>query len=192
MLPDFPMIKKSIEKDFNAYVVDSIHDKDPLLGQIKLVTIHEGDRSVVVQDNDHVVDDPFQEFESTLKVETIDIIENGVEAYYRAASSLIREMQERQSKLLFQRVDESTQRTGNVIDGKGRDLIDTYLEAIEKTQIEFDSNGNPTQIVVVGPENEAKLRELYSDQTFQIQYKHLMKKKWEEWCDRENNRKLVD
>ncbi len=192
MLPDFPVVKKAQADNYNAYLERSIRGGDPFLKQIRHKKIHEGDRSVIEHGDGYVVDDPFQEFEATLEVKIQDVIEKGVEVFYEAAAALIEEMQEKQAKLIFQRIDESTQRTGNVVDGKGQDLAASFLEALERVQVEFDSDGNPELQVVVHPNMRDKMLKLMSDSTLRIQYEQLLSKKREEWRDRENNRKLVD
>jgi hypothetical protein len=192
MLPDFPQIKQVIATEFQEYLESSIRVGDPVLSQIRHKPIHEGDVSVIQHTNGMVVEDPYEELSAGLVVSTRDVIEKGVEAFYEAATPMIEEMVSKQAKLMFDRIDESTRRSGNIIDGKNRELAETFLEAVEALQIEFDNDGKPEFQLVVNPIMEERMQQLLNDRSTKTKYEQILEKKREEWRDRENNRKLVD
>ena len=71
------------------------------------------------------------------------------------------------------------------------------LEAIERMPIEFDDKGNPKlPTITMNPAQmeriKDKLTEWESDSVLRDRYEAIMRKKREEWLDRESNRKLVD
>ena len=50
----------------------------------------------------------------------------------------------KQSQQIFKKMDEATQKTGNILDVKSQPLSpDLVLEALKKVSIDFDEAGNP-------------------------------------------------
>lgn len=199
MLPDFPELKQRLiglaEFDFHQRV-----RQDGLLGAIKAVPYFEGNRFRAKD-----VDGFEQTTEPTvtaipISFERAAIIERGIGAF---AESLVAgaELQKQKMWELFRaRMDEITERTGNRVDAGGQPFSgEMFLKLLETTEIEFDDDGKPdlsSRVFVVHPDMaeplQQKLKEMESDSDFQAKYGELMRRKWEEWRDRESNRKLVD
>lgn len=57
--------------------------------------------------------------------------------------SLIMALQVQQKSHVLEVISETSDATGNNIDGKDRNLWDVYIEALEKVEFGFDHNGKP-------------------------------------------------
>jgi hypothetical protein len=107
-------------------------------------------------------------------------------------------MKKQQAQLFFTKIEEATEKTGNIVDGKGKPFSpEFFLEALDKILIEFDDQGQPyLPTMFVSPELgnriKDKLPEWESDPNHKKQFDELINKKRAEWNDRESHRKLVD
>ena len=197
MLPDFPRIKDKWAKTFIKYVKANV-TRASLLSQIKTVPHFEGNR-MSTQYSDGEVDRPnYERLSSALSVKDDDLIKMGPEAFKDGLDRTAAELREQQSKLIFERMNEITQKTGNAVDAKGQPLShDLLLQTLEKMQIDFDEDGQPLMpTLVVSPgqyeEFKKKIVEWEKDPKCQENYNKLIESKRKEWDDRESNRKLVD
>ena len=127
-----------------------------------------------------------------------EIVTKGPIAYFDRLPQVAHELLDAQKRDLFRVLDETTQESGNVFDAEGKPFYpELLLEAIERIPIEFDDEGNPKlPTIIVNPAQmerfKEKLTEWESDPVLRDRYVAIMRKKKEEWLDRENNRKLVD
>jgi hypothetical protein len=197
MLPDYPILKKEIKKRFEKYV----HNKsraDSLLSSIPIIHINEGNKLVYHTVDGEKKESTFSEFKSEFKVHNEQIIEKGVEGFVNVAEKIGSELQKQVGSKVFSDLDNITQQTGNVVDGKGKEISpQLILDALEKMDISFDDSGNPNMpTMFVSPEMGKKIQEKIPlwerDEEYQKKRDALITKKRVEWNDRESNRKLVD
>ena len=71
------------------------------------------------------------------------------------------------------------------------------METIEKISLDFDDQGRPKHLHVVGggellEQYSRCINEIEADPNLASQFRELMARKWEEYRDRESHRKLVD
>ncbi|MFA6461968.1 MAG: hypothetical protein WCV90_06920 [Candidatus Woesearchaeota archaeon] len=197
MLPDFPVLKSEIKKRFNEYIRLK-SNADPLLSAITKIHILEGDKLVYYTIEGIKKETTFDEFKSKFSVHNQEIIDNGVNGFISAANEVSSDIQSQLGRKIFSTFDKITEETGNRVDAKGKELSsDVFLEALEKMEIDFDDNGNPCMpTMFVSPELGKKIQENLpiweKDLEHKKKFEDLMKKKKEEWNDRESNRTLVD
>ena len=197
MLPDFPRIKQKWAKVFIKYVKDNV-TRASFLSKIKTVPHFEGNR-MSTHYSDGEVDRPsYERLSSALSVKDDDLIKMGPQAFIDGLNRTTEELREQQSKLVFERMNEVTQKTGNTVDAKGQPLShDLLLQTLEKMEIDFDGEGQPLMpTLVVSPtqyeEFKKKIVEWEKDPKCQDNFNKLMESKRKAWNDRESNRKLVD
>ena len=149
--------------------------------------------------SDGEVDRPnYERLSSALSVKDDDLIKMGPQAFKDDLNRTAEELREQQSKLVFERMNEVTQKTGNTVDAKGQPLShDLLLQTLKKMEIDFDDEGQPIMpTLVVSPTRYEKFKkkivEWEKDPKCQDNFNKLIESKRKEWHDRESNRKLVD
>lgn len=197
MLPDFPKIKKKHVEAINKYLKDLIH-QDPLFSEIREEHHFEGNRMSYKTVDGEPDETEYQAASSEFMVKREDVIAKGAMAYIENIKGLAEEMNRQKAKYFFDKMKEVTEKTGNIVDGKGQPMnFDLFLESIKKVWIEFDDGGNPIlPTMVVSPELEAKLSKLLPEweknPEYKKAYEEVIELKRKEWNDRESHRKLVD
>jgi hypothetical protein len=127
-----------------------------------------------------------------------DVIAKGAMVYVENIRNAAEEMKKQKAQYLFEKIKEVTDKTGNVVNGKGHPFsFELFVESMKKIWIEFDEKGNPHMpTMVVPPEIGEKLRVLLPEWEKNLEYKKIMEEiieaKRNEWNDRESHRKLVD
>lgn len=120
-----------------------------------------------------------------------------IQQVFEALEVAAQDMARQSETMLFQKLDESTRESGNVLDAGGRPFEPAMLlEALEKMWIDFDENGKPEMpTIVLHPDLfssiKDRLPEWESDLEFIAKRREIMGRKKEEWRDRESHRKLV-
>jgi hypothetical protein len=196
MLPDYPEIKKYLRREF---ILSLEKDrKDPLLSTIPVHVIHEGNIFSTTSVDGFSQEGAYKEIAAKWEVSREEMMTQGPEAYFSSAEKVAKELDKQKAKQLIEKIEEATQRTGNIVDAKSKPLSpDLILSALDKIAIDFDELGNPVfPYLVVSPEQFEKIKadipKWESDPITNVRYKLIIDKKRQEWIDRENNRKLVD
>jgi hypothetical protein len=197
MLPDYPRLKKKLNDKMAGMVRDDM-DKDPFLSAFPKHEAHEGNSMTTnsIEGFSSTTDYPetASHFELTFK-ETIEL---GPEAIFAQRLKLSKEMIEKLTKLIIERLEEVPHTTGTVVDARKVDpSSNPLLDMLEKIEIDFDKNGNPKMpTIMLPPETLALLKEKSkawaNNPDMKKREKELIERKREQWLDRENSRKLVD
>ncbi len=194
MLPDFPKIKQRVNELLTRYLQTLVR-ANPLLSKIKEQPVFEGDR---LASNVRTGESVFEQISAQAPVKRKDIIEKGLKVYFKNIRLMADQLIEQKTKLLLTKIDQSTQETGNIVDLKGKPLTpERFLEFLEKIWIDFDDKCRPRiPTLVVSPEIGVQLKQKFAEweknPVHRQNFEKLMKRKREEWNDRESNRKLVD
>ena len=197
MLPDYPSIKKKIQKKFVEAIKREIQ-KDPLLSQMGIHHIHEGDILTSSSIDGYSERVSYRVMSAKLELTKEEIIKKGPNAFFSNVDVIAEEMAKQQSRLLFEKMEEVTKRTGQIVDAKSKPLSpQLILEALEKIAIDFDDYGNPIfPALVLSPKQFEKIKDEIpkweSNPELRKKHRELIEKKRREWIDRENRRKLVD
>jgi hypothetical protein len=102
-----------------------------------------------------------------------------------------------QIESFFEMMHQTTEKTGNVVDAGGKPFSpELMLEALEKIEIDFNSDGSPRMpTMALGEAQRAKLLESANDSEsmaiFEMRRDKIIDRKREEWRAREANRILV-
>jgi hypothetical protein len=193
MLPDFPKVKRKYIEAIDRYPRVLIQ-QDPLFLGIREEHHFEGNRMLYGTMDGDINQGDYKVAKSESVIKREDIISKGVEAYLEQIRNAAEEMKRQKAETMFSKIREVTDRTGNVVNAKGRPLdFELYLEVLKKMWIDFDEDGKailPT--LVVSPEQGDKLQTLMPEWLNNPKFKETMEMKRKEWNDRESNRKLVD
>ena len=197
MLPDFPKIKKKHVETINKLLKEAIQ-QDPLFSGIREEHHFEGSRMSYKTVDGEADETDYQVASSEFVVKREDVIAKGAMAYVENIRGAAEEMKKQKARYLFDKMKEVTDKTGNVVDGKGRPFsFELFVESIRKIWIEFDENGNPHMpTMIVSPEIAEKLRVLLPEWDKNPENKKIIDEiiegKRKEWNDRESHRELVD
>ena len=197
MLPDYQKVKGKISKKFNRIVTEKVRG-NPLLAQFPVFYVHEGETFKVKTSDGYEDNTSFKVIQSAFNIKNEELIEKGPIAIISQADQVSKELIDKESKTWFSKMDEVTEKTGNVIDGHGKALSpDLILNALEKVQFDFDESGKPKMpTLFISPDVYERIREdipkWEADVNYRNKYLKIIEKKWREWIARESNRKLVD
>ena len=197
MLPDFPTVKKKIENDFNKKIREKMNN-DLVLSQIGRKRVHEGNIHTSSSMDGYTESSEYKYISSGFSISTDEIIEKGVDAFISQIDKISEELIKQQLQLLFKKMDEITERTGNIVNAKGKNISpEVILEALDKVQFDFDEFGNPLYpSLVLHPNDMEKIKDEIPkwdiDPIWKKCLELLVEKKRREYHDRESHRKLVD
>ena len=196
MLPDFPTVKKKIGDDFNKKIREKINT-EPFLSQRGRKRVHEGNILTSSSVDGYTESREYERISSGFSIKPDEIIEKGVDAFFSQIDKISEELIKQRSQALFKKMDEVTERTGNIVNAKGNFSPEVYLEALEKVTIDFDEFGNPLlPALILNPKDLEKIKDKIpkweADPNLRKKHLELIEKKRREWRDRESRRKLVD
>lgn len=198
MLPDFIPIKRRISKYLISYLRKKVKYSDAFISQLRQKTEHEGNSIIMKTYDGNIHKTGYKTLGSELNLPIEEIIRGGPNAFKKYIDKLAEDMSDQQSKIVFQKLDEITSKSGNVIDAHDEPFTpERLLEALDKIEMEFDEDGQPTNIqIVIHPDLFNKIKDKIpvwkADPELRKKYDVILEKKRKEWLDRENNRKLVD
>lgn len=198
MLPDFPKLRIELSRKLRSDFEKQTHLRAPLVAEIKVVAQHEGKggtyetedgqvkriapQHVSVPVEAPVVSDPSFTYEVALKM------------IYEAAEQMAR----KQTKILFEAVNEAVEEVGNSLDAEGQPIsAELILRMWERMHFDFDKQGKPKMpTLVFNPIQtervKGQLERLHKEPNLIERRKEIMNVKLMDFYDRESRRKLVD
>jgi hypothetical protein len=197
MLPDFPKIKEKFREAINRYLQDVVQ-QEPLLSQFRQERHFEGNKMSSKTEKGELEESSYKEVSVEYSINREDVITKGPMAFIENIQKVAEDIKEQQAKLMLDKLKEVTDRTGQVVDGKGQPFShQLFMEMLGRIQIDFDDQGNPyLPTVIVPAEMAAKLKDTLPEWEANPEYKkrfdQLIERKRKEWSDRESHRKLVD
>ena len=200
MLPDFPKIRKELEARTMLKLFEMARQIEPVLGEIRGVTQHEGDVIAYDQLTQHgvkVVTEDFKESRIQFETKVEDVPTLVGEKLDIKLWGIAEQMAAQLAGSLRQTLDTTTREVGNAVDAQGAPISkELWLQTMQRLEMTFDSAGRPQHIFWAGPKMIEFMRKAWEDWTqdreFMRKYKELLAQKYEEWRDRESCRKLVD
>lgn len=197
MLPNFPLAKSLYGNHLLNYLEEQ---KNKYLGgvfsNIPHRQIYEGDRAVLVDPDGTERETKVQKLENSSLMDMNEIADNPTKAY-EFYDKLAKMIAKSEHDLITSSIHDVTKETGNVLNYSGKIDPVQFFQMIDKLEIDFDSNGNPSSMQFVGGEQAVEaykrlMATIENDKILKKKYTHLLAKKRAEYRDRENSRKLVD
>lgn len=198
MLPDFPSLKAKLHDLFMSGAEEEQANAAPLQALIQGSLIHEGN-CVILIDEERGTEEKIElkKFGAEIEYDLREIEQMTLDKVYQRYKEMAITIGIEKEKHLLGVIEQATEAVGNVVDTKGEPITpDTFLDTVEKMQIDFDECGKPIlPSIVVGDEIaeqvEAVIKQL-DDEPYLTRGNNIFKQKRLEWRDRESNRKLVD
>jgi hypothetical protein len=198
MLPDFPALKAKLGKRlyllFRAKAAASI----PLLAQIQVVALREGNRCSYETEDAEIKDCSPKETKVEFEIPDPSNPAYDLQELVNNIEDAAVEMSRKQMKMMFTVVGEATESVGNVLDAKNQPIsAEMILQMWETMQIDFDDEGKPIlPKLVFHPKQEERVKEQYgridSEPELRKRRDEILSRQKEAWRDRESDRKLVD
>ena len=193
MLPDFLKTKEKLKK-----MLDSERKKAELLhlgpiADVPKLMIFEGNKSVTIHKDGSCEEVKMEKATSRMEVkwEEVETMTHGT--VLNKIDGVAEEMAEQIAKSFYGMLSEAAEEIGNVGSSDGGPLtVDLFLKILEKMQVSFDEEGNPSGLTfAVSPKLRPALDEVISQAESNPRYQALMEQKREEERVRENSRELV-
>jgi hypothetical protein len=196
MLPDFPKLKERLLIEHSAKFKRQTDSQMPIMSKIKSVPSHEG-HCFSIERTDGVVErQDFIEMQVPIVISRQlsfpDTIDQIAQRTRELSSNVAKQME-----LLFQtRFEETMKEVGNAVDMQGAPLtFETFLDMLDRVDMDFDNFGMPEWPEIHPPAMREVLRQqsvrLSTESQLRERAESILKKKREDWRDRESRRRLV-
>jgi len=196
MLPDYPKVKKELEKAYFLIFKKLVegYTPDPFFRQVQ---VFEGGKTAIVrEDGTKDETNPFQ-VESLFTISTKEIPNLKIDEILKRIDETAMQLSSERQKRLYQSLSDQLERAGRMMDGEGRSIsAEVILEALDNVMITFDEGGNPQiPTLVIHPDLADKAKaadeEFKKSPELRERYDQIISKKREEWNAREASRRLV-
>jgi hypothetical protein len=197
LLPDLPELKGDIQHLVDRFLQKAVQARLGVFADAPRHAIHEGNRLRVLRADGSVEESALKEAsaEMTLKLSEIPTmtIEQRVTKLNETADAMARQM----NAHLFGALNESLEKAGQVVDRKGKPFdVEAFFAALEAISIDFGPDGKPRNLMfVIPPALAPRVKQIAEDAekdpAIAKRHDEIMTRKWDEWRDREANRKLV-
>ena len=198
MLPHFPKAYKEMRDLFFSQVFDAMHTAAPMLMQIPIRPQREG-REGSFQDESgrvHLID--FQRQAAAFQIKTENARGMTLEEFLEAARKPGTELGTKMALDIYSTISAATEEVGNVVNaGGGPFTFDLLLACIEKVQLDFLPNGQARfPELHLGPAAYADVQRQMpvwnTDPECRKRFEEVLRRKREEFLERETRRRLVD
>jgi hypothetical protein len=201
VLPDFPTLRRELEKYLIVRITALVHQKEPILAQISGLTLHEGD--VIAYDQmteagTQTVSEDFKEGRSEFSVAFKDVWALSGEKLEAKLGEIADDLARQHSQAVQAVLDRTTREAGNAFDAGGAPLNrEMHLQMMDRVEMNFDpKTGRPEMTFWASRKMieafQVAMEEWKKDPEFVQKSKDIMSRKHEEWRDRESRRKLVN
>ncbi len=197
MLPDVPGFKQDLQYILDRYLSKAVYGRLGLFADVPRHKVHEGMEMRIYRADGTVEDSGMKEASAEMTMKFDDIPHMTVADRIAKLNEMADAMAKQMSEHLYKSLNESLEKAGQVVDGKGKPFgIESVFAALEMLQVDFDKHGNPKELTIaVGPALIPRVREMVeqekNDPSIKKRHDEIMAKKWLEWRDREAARKLV-
>jgi hypothetical protein len=176
---------------FISLVVDGMISLDPILGQISFQTTgHAGPIRNVPGPNP--VDHDLTLFQGEFAIHADVIRGTDVEGFVTVIVELATQYEKAMASTFLQTISDVTEAVGNAMSAEGRSLSwDLILDMLERIEISFDDEGQPSTFQVVMSPTTAKLLHAIEKTPVQAErFQEIMERKKEEWDAQQRARRL--
>ena len=198
MIPDFPEEKERLMKFWTKYLSAKHKEFLGSFGGFATYRIHEGHQWSFRRTDGSEDSQQYQDIQEQLEVEFSEVPNLGPDEIREKLDKVAEKTARQEIRVIFSEIDRAIRETGNEVNAHGQPLSkELFLQTIERMDMDFDEKGDwiPPTIFMHPDLWEAKKNEIRSwetDSEFQMKHNAIIDRKKEEWCDRENRRKLVD
>jgi len=197
MLPHFPKAARAMQDIFHSQVFDGLHEAAPMLLKIPIRPQREGHEGSFQDESGEVHDIEFQRQQAVFNIKTEEARGLTPKAFVEAARQPGRELGMKIAKDLYASVGAAAEAVGNVVKADGEFTFDLLLDCLRTVKLDFLPDGKARfPELHLGPaafaEVQRKLPEWNSNPECRARFDELMRRKKEEFLEREACRRLVD
>lgn len=195
VLPDFPKLKKDLDKVLNAYFRQQVLRLLPGGNQISRHLIYEGSDDAIARGNEEVEATHLHRAGVDMALSREQLLSGNAAALMEQLNKGAQEMARQQFEVMTKTIEESCGAIGNVIDCGGKPFTaGTLLDALRMVEVPFSADGTPQlPTLFVGPDSPAARiqQEAAADPEWQRQFQEIIEHKWVKWRDSEAARILA-
>jgi hypothetical protein len=185
----------AVFRDAMVHRFHAMSRKDGFLSSIKSHVIHEGRGTAIIRKDTERDDVEMKEASAEIRFSREEIEHFTMDNALAAIQEMAEQLGKHQSKTMFEMMDKVTQKSGNVVQGKGAMTNELIIETLSKMDHDFRDGRSSGISIVVSPEmikHMDKLQdEFRSSPELQKKYNDMMAKKYDEYRDREMDRTLA-
>ena len=186
----FPLAQYDLSViEFMRDVKTGAEQLDPLLSQIERSSSSHGGTVRQVSEPT-ILDTPTKESSVEVTIESGWYRKTDIDAFAAFLWDFSERFNSLEKKHLFDTVGQTTEAVGNVVDGKGMDIWDAQIEAIKKTDLRFDEQGNHGNTTVVSPAMAKKMQENPPTPEQSKRLNDVIQAKKAEYYDKKRTRRL--
>ncbi|TNB47147.1 hypothetical protein FF124_13275 [Martelella lutilitoris] len=162
MLETTKVLENEIDEIVNMFIESTVRSGSPVLGEVARYRMFEGHQTAILREDGDKEEEELHLISGETSVPAKTLLYGSLEEILGCFLPVAKSLAADQSKLLFELIDRTTEKTGNVINGKKRPFSpDLVLEMLDKIEIEFDANGKPRMpTLVVGETMAARAKEV--------------------------------
>lgn len=197
MLPDFPALKAQLAREHCRKIEADMDAQMPIVSKIRSVRFHEGNGFSLERHDGVIETQEFQDVKKPVQVSARLEFSETVQELKQQVKNVASDMAAHLETMLFQTLERTSKEVGNAMDMKGQPFtLESYLDMLEKIDIEFDSFGMPefpTQVIhpSMGPTVRAEFERFKTSSVLRDRAEFIMQQKRKDWHDRESRRRLV-
>ncbi len=197
MLPDFPAPKAELAKEHRRKIEGDMDARMPIVSKIRSVRFHEGNGFSLERHDGVIETQEFQDVKIPVQVSARLEFSETVRELKQQVRNVAADMAAHLETMLFQTLERTSKEVGNAMDMKGQPFtLESYLDMLEKVDIDFDSFGMPefpTQVIhpSMGPTVRAEFARFQNSAALRDRAESIMQQKRKDWRDRESRRRLV-
>ena len=196
MLPDYPAIKKKLNKRLHELLKAKLSRQMGPFSQVKTVSLPEGQGTTLTRTDGSVSDTPFEHVEvmaeSKVDADKLDPVD-----VHRLLDELAEKLAEKKIKQFFDVTNKAVEEVGNSLKRQpGESMIDSYFRSLERVHIDFNDDGTPIMPSLLAGSNTADelnnaLLQIETTPELRNRFDGIIERKREEWRARESSRNLV-
>ena len=197
MLPDFLKTKEKLEIMLDYSFRQAVLSHLGPVANVPISLSFEGNRTILIRADGSIEEMDPEQATAELQVNYEEFEEMNDAAVLNKIDGAAEEMASQQAKSLYEEVGKAAEQVGNVVSADGKPFsMDLFFEGLEKIDIDFDEDGNPSGLMCpVSPELYPSVvkavEQAKTDPEMDKRYDAIMERKKEEWRVRESHRKLV-
>jgi hypothetical protein len=197
VLPDIVSLKSEIAERLSATFRERVNAYLGAVHEMPRNFIKEGRSPAIIRPDGSRDETKLKQTTAEIEIRTAEVPALTLQDRIDKLDTAAREMASQISRNAFAEINRAVEAVGNVVDSGGKRLsADTYLEVLEKMQLDFGEDGKPRGLTVVVPpalrERAAEtIKQLRDDPEYKKRYEDLLAKKRREFNAREAARKLV-
>jgi len=197
LLPDFAELKSDISKAVNIFARQRAQQHAGVLKGVKARRQFEGSSNSIVRPGEAEEQTEMVALGSEILIPLDDLHQMSLLQVMERHDAAVKDIVEQQTRHFFAFIHKTTEKTGNVVDGKGRRFsVELLIETIDKMHMDFRADGSPIMpTIVVSPQQMDDIRAseaaLQNDLELQKKFDDMISRKREEWRAREADRILV-